>query len=66
MSEWLSECEGGREREGLTDGVNLGHGGPTPDIAGHLAMIGSEKRLLLNQLKCREDISNVVEPADFG
>ena len=38
------------------------HGGPTPDVARHLAVVGCHKRLLFDQLQCREDISYVVQP----
>ena len=50
----------------LTDGVNLLRSGAAPGVAGQLAVVGGEERLLLDETQGGQDISYVVEPAYLG
>ena len=51
---------------GLTDSVDDSHGGPTPDIARHLAVVGGQKCLLPDQLQRRQNIGYVIETPHFS
>ena len=51
---------------GLTDSVDVSHGGPTPDVARHLAVVGGQKCLLPDQLQCCQNIGYVIETPHFS
>ena len=50
----------------LTDSHDLLHGWTVPAVAWHLAVVGSQEALLLNQPQSGENIGYVVQPADLG
>ena len=55
-----------RQLSQLTYGLNFADAGSTPGVAGHLAVVRSHERPLLDQPQGGQDIGYVIEATDFS